>query len=234
MSEIVLKAERRTAAGRHANQTRAKGLVPGIYYSRGEENIAIQVDKVSLDPLVFTSKTHVIDLQIADGTAKKCILRAVQFDPVTDRPIHFDLLGLKESEKLTIEVPITITGGIPAGVRDGGVLQHIVHKVKVSCLPKDIPEKVEVDVSQLAINQFVHVRDLKIPNVTVLDNPDISVIGVMPPTVTKEAEVAAPTEVAAAEPEVVGKGKKAEEGEAGGEAPKADAKAPKADAKEKK
>ena len=224
MSEIVLQAERRTAQGRHAKQTRTTGMVPGIYYSRGEENIPIQVPKVNLDPLVFTSKTHVIDLRIADGTAKKCILREVQFDPVTDRPIHFDLLGLKEHEKLTIEIPITITGGIPVGVRDGGVLQHMVHKVKVSCLPKDIPEKVEVDASQLTINQFVHVRELNIPNVTLLDNPDIPVVGVMPPTVTKEAEVAAPTEEAPKEPEVVGKGKKEEEGEEGSEGSKAEAK----------
>ena len=127
-----------------------------------------------------------------------------------------------------------ITGGIPAGVRDGGMLQHIVHKVKVSCLPKDIPEKIEVDVAELAINQFVHVSDLKIPNVTVMDNADITVSGSCRRPSTKEAEVAAPAEEAAAEPEVVGKGKKAEEGEAGGEAAKADAKAPKADAKEKK
>jgi large subunit ribosomal protein L25 len=117
-------------------------------------------------------------------------------------------------------------------VRDGGVLQHIVHKVRVSCLPGDIPEKVVVDVSQLGINQFVHVRDLAIPNVTVVDNGDISVIGVMPPTVVKEAEAAAPVEEAPKEPEVVGKGKKAEEGEEG-EAGKGETKAPKAEAKDK-
>ena len=234
MSEIVLKAERRSSMGRHSKHARTQGLVPGIYYSRGEENIPIQVDKVNLDPLVFTSKTHVIDLQIADGTTKKCILRDIQFDPVSDRPIHFDLLGLKENEKLTIEVPVTIVGGVPVGVRDGGVLQHIVHKVRVSCLPRDIPEKIEVDVSQMGINQFIHVRDLQIPNVTVVDNGDISVIGIMPPTVVKEVEVAVPTEEAPKEPEVVGKGKKAEEGEEGAEPPKAEAKPPKAEAKEKK
>jgi large subunit ribosomal protein L25 len=220
MSEYVLNALPRTNKGKRAKQSRLQGNVPGVYYSRGEENLSVEVLSTNLDPLIHTSKTYVIDLRLADGTSKKCILRDVQFDPVSDAPIHFDLQGLKENERLTVEVPVITTGAIPVGVRDGGMVQHSVHKVRVSCLPKDIPEKVEVDISGLAINQFIHVRDLQIPNVTILDNPENFVVGVMPPNVIKEEVAAVVATEEPKEPEVVGKGKKAEEGEGEGEAPK--------------
>ncbi len=213
MSEVVLNAEVRVPVGRRAKQVRAQGNIPGVFYAHGEGNINIQVPKLGLDPLIYSSETHIIDLRFQDGTSKKCILRDVQFDPVSDRPIHFDLQGLREDEKLTMEVPIVLIGGIPQGVRDGGILQHMIHKLRVSCLPKDIPEKVEVDVSGLAMNHSIHVRELNVPHVIVLESPDSPVVGVVPPTLHKEAEVAAPAEEALKEPEVVGKGKKAEEGE---------------------
>ena len=138
---------------------------------------------------------------------------------MSDKPIHFDLQGLHEDEKLTIEVPVVLTGGVPVGVRNGGLLQHSIHKIKVSCLPKDIPGKIEIDVANLEMNRAVHVRDLNIPHVTMLENTDAAVVGVIPPTVIKEPEPGVvPAEEEIKEPEVVGKGKKAEEGEEGAEA----------------
>jgi large subunit ribosomal protein L25 len=231
MSEIVMNAEVRTRSGKHSKQVRNEGKVPGVYYAHGEENIKLEIPALSLQPLIYTSETHVIDLRLKD-VSKKAILRDVQFDPVSDRPIHFDLQGLRDDEEITLEVPVVLMGGIPIGVREGGVLQHIMHKVQLSCLPKNIPGKIEVNVSGLAMNKSIHVRDLSVPNVTILENPDDSVVAVIPPTVHKEAEaVVATTEEAAKEPEVVGKGKKPEEGAEGGEA-KAETK--KAETKEKK
>ena len=212
MSELVLNAETRELTGKHAKYSRHKGNVPGVYYARGEKNLNIEVPALNLKSLVFTSETHIIDLRLKDGSSKKCILRDVQFDPVSDSPIHFDLQGLKENEKLTIEIPIVLTGGIPKGVRDGGMIQHMIHRLKISCLPKDIPEKIEVNVAGLEINHSIHVRDLNIPNVTILEGLENPVVGVMPPTVVKEPEAVVATEEAVKEPEVVGKGKKAEEG----------------------
>jgi large subunit ribosomal protein L25 len=215
MSEVVINAEIRANTGKHAKYSRSQGMVPGVYYARGEENINVQVPVLQLNQLVFTSETHVIDLQLGDGSSRKCILRDVQFDPVSDRPVHFDLQGLKENEKLTIEIPVTMTGGIPKGVRDGGMLQQFLHRVRVSCLPKDIPEKIEINVGDLGINSFVHIRDINVANVTLVDNAENAVIGVLPPHVVKEEEVAPVVEEAAKEPEVVGKGKKPEDGEEG-------------------
>lgn len=214
MSEIVLNAEIRTTTGKKSKRIRWEGNVPGVYYARGEKNIPIQVSKLSLDPLIYTSETHVIDLRVGD-IAKKAILRDLQFDPVSDKAIHFDLQGLREDEEITLDVPVVLTGGIPAGVRDGGLLQHMMHKVKVSCLPKNIPGKIEVNVSGLAIHHSIHVKELSLPNVTILEAPEDPVVSVVPPTVIKEAEVAAVATDATKEPEVVGKGKKPEEGAEG-------------------
>jgi len=224
MSEIVLNAELRTSTGKHTKYSRSKGMVPGVFYSRGEQNIKIEVPTPTLDQIVFTSKTNIITLRLNDGSSRKCILKDVQFDPVTDRPIHFDLLGLHEGEKLTVKVPVLLIGGTASGVKEGGILQHSLHKLTVSCLPTDIPEKVEVDVANLGINDFIHVSDLVIPNVTILDGPATTVAGVIPPTLHKEEVPAEAAVEQPVEPEVLGKGKKAEEGEEAGEGSKTESK----------
>jgi len=217
-SEVVLNAELRSQTAKHAKYSRSKGLTPGVYYARGEQNLNIQVQSVSLNKLVFTSEAHVIELRLNDGSSRRCILRDVQFDPISDKPVHFDLQGLKENEKLTMDIPVVLVGGIPKGVRDGGMLQHVVHKVRISCLPKDMPEKIEVNVAELGINDLIHISDLSIPNVAILDNAENMVVGVLPPTVVKEEVPAEVVDEAIKEPEVVGKGKKPEEGEEAGAA----------------
>jgi len=213
MSEVVLNAELREVTGKGSKRLRSAGNIPGVFYAHGEKNLNIQVGHVGLAQLIYSSKTHIIDLRVNDGTSKKCILRDVQFDPVSDKPVHFDLQGLRENEKLTIQIPVVLMGGIPKGVRDGGLLQHVMHKMRVSCLPKDIPEKIEVNVIDLEMNRSVHVGDLAIPNVTILENPGSTVVSVIPPTVVKEETVVETPAETIQEPEVLGKGKKVEEGE---------------------
>jgi large subunit ribosomal protein L25 len=233
MQEVVLEADLRKSMKKHAKYSRAKDMIPGVYYAHGEGNINIEVPKLSLEELVFTSQTRIIDLHLKDGTSKKCILRDVQFDPVSDKPIHFDLQGLKENERLTVEIPVTLVGGVPAGVRDGGMLQQFVHKLKISCLPKDMPQRIEIQVAELGINHFVHVSDITMPNITILDNAENAVVGVMPPHIVKEEVPAEAVAEEVKEPEVVGKGKKVEEGAEGADAAAKEKKA-EAPAKEKK
>jgi large subunit ribosomal protein L25 len=224
MSEIAVSAEVRKDLGKQAKRLLREGKVPGVYYGHGKSNIMIAMNELTLQPLYKASAAKVINLTLDDGSAHTCILRDVQFDPVTDKPIHFDLFGLSENEELTIEVPVTVVG-TAKGVRDGGILQHILHRLRISCLPKNIPDKLEINVESLEMNKSVHVKDLTIPNVKVLENENSTVVAVVPPTILKEAEAAPgalPAEAAApAEPEVIAKGKKPEEGaeEAGKEAP---------------
>lgn len=227
MSEITINAEIRKELGKRVKAVRAAGKVPGVYYGHGQENIPLSMNELTLRPLFKTSATHVINLKLDDGSAHMCILRAIQFDPVTEKPVHFDLFGLNAEEELTIEVPVVLVG-TPQGVKDGGTLQHVMHKLRVSCLPKFIPDHVEINVEGLKINTSVHVKDLTIANVKVLDNASSTVAAVVPPTILKEPEpgVAVAAEAAPAEPEVIARGKKPEEG--------AEAAAPAEAGKEKK
>jgi large subunit ribosomal protein L25 len=218
MSEVVLNAEVRTITGKKSNRIRYAGKIPGVFYAHGESAINITVTPLSLKPLIYTSDAHLINLKLDNGESKTCILRDVQFDPITDRPIHFDLQGVRENEELTVQVPVIIKGA-PIGVKDGGTLQFIMHKVKVSCLPRFIPEHIEIDVTALKMNESIHVRDISLENARILDNDASTIVSVVPPTVVKEevpAVAAEPDAAAAApaEPEVIAKGKKPAEGEA--------------------
>lgn len=218
MSEVVLNATVRNETGKKANRLRYEEKVPGVFYAHGEENINITATPLALKPLIYTSNTHLVNLKLDNGITKTCILRDVQFDPISDKPIHFDLQGIKENEELTVQVPV-ILHGTPKGVKDGGTLQFIMHKVRVSCLPKFIPEHIDLNVAELGMNDSIHVRDIKIENVKILDNESAAVVAVVPPTVIKEetpgaATPDAATAAAPAEPEVIAKGKKPAEGEA--------------------
>jgi large subunit ribosomal protein L25 len=222
MSEITLTAEVRKDVGKRLRALRRTGKVPGIYYGHGQQNIPVAMPESALKPLYTTSATHIINLKLDDGSSRMCILRDVQLDPVTERAVHFDLFGLNENEALTIEIPVKLTGGIPKGVREGGILQHILHKLEVSCLPKHIPDHIEINVEELEINRSIHVKDLTIPNVKILESETSTIVAVIPPIIVKEPEVAAavePVAEAPAEPEVIARGKKVEEGaeEAAGE-----------------
>ena len=213
MSEVTLQATIRKEPGKAIKAMRRDGNVPGIFYGHGLQNIAVSVPEKTLRPLYATTATHIISLKLDDGSQHPCILKDISFDPVSERPLHFDLFGLNPDETLTIEVPVKLTGGTPQGVREGGILQHVLHKVRVSCLPKHIPEQFLVDVASLAINHAIHIEDLPRGEVVVLEDPRATVVAVIPPVVEKVAEPTeeAGAEAGAAEPEVIGKGKKDDE-----------------------
>jgi large subunit ribosomal protein L25 len=219
MAEITLNGEVRKLVGKKAKTLRKDGKVPGIFYIHGEDNITIAVPEAALRPLIYTSEAHIINLKLDSGLEHSCILRDIQFDPITDRPIHFDLQGVRAEENLTVEIPVILVG-TPKGVKDGGTMQRVLHRLRVECLPRYIPEHIDVNVENLGINESIHVKDIKVENVTILENENSTVVAVVPPTVLKEeVPTAAPVEEIT-EPEVIGKGKKEEEEEGEEEAPK--------------
>lgn len=226
MAILNLNAQKREEiASSSMKSSRRKGSIPGVFYRRDVPTIPIYVKDVALKPFIYTSEVNIINLKIEGlKDAYSCILKDVQFDPVSDIPIHFDLLGISENEKIKLEVPITLIGS-PAGVKEGGILQHSIHKVDVECFPRNIPSNIEVNIENLNIGDSIHIEDIEVKDFEILDSPDTTIVAVVPPTVEKVeappvegeegAEVPAEGEEAA-EPEVISKGKK-EEGEEGKE-----------------
>jgi large subunit ribosomal protein L25 len=215
MAEIQLKAEKRTIFKKSTARTyRKTGFIPGIFYGTGDTSIPIAISELSLRPIIFTNESHIVNLEI-EGESKpfSCILKDVQFDPIQTRPIHFDLMALTEGESITIEVNVQLTGVAP-GIKEGGILQHILHKLDIECLPQFIPSRISVDISNLGINDSLKVSDIKLEGIQILNDENAAIVSVLPPTVVEEEakpEVAA--EAAVAEPEVISKGKKEKEEE---------------------
>lgn len=212
MSEILVNGSKRTLSTKGVvNQLRRDGNVPGIYYTKGVEPIPVIVSEKALKPIVFTSETHIINLKIDDDQEYKAILKNVQFDPVTDRVVHFDLLGISADQEIEIEVPIMFEGQAK-GVKEGGIVQQTLHKVTVSCLPADIPQHITINVTDLALGDSIHVRDLNIERVKFLQNPGVIIVSVVVPRAAIEPTPAAevPGEEKT-EPEIITKGKQTEE-----------------------
>lgn len=213
MAEVVLKAQPREIKKGDAKKMRREGLIPGVYYLHGEKPVHIKVTENDIKPIVYTSETRIATLKIDGQEDMECILKDVTFDPVSDKILHFDLLGITRGETLQLEIPISLVGK-PVGVKEGGVLQHALHRIDIECLPKDIPEHIEVDVSNLEMGDSIKVSDLNLENITVLNSEDSIIASIVAPRseVEEEEEVLAEDEETA-EPEVIGKGKSEEEEE---------------------
>ena len=212
MADIILSAEKRQKlGGSTALQLRNEGRVPGVVYGHGEPSIPFHVKALDLRPLIYTQETHTVQLQLA-GEAQpiRCILREVQFHPVTDRISHVDFIMLHAGEKIRIDVPVMLHG-TPIGVRDGGVMDFTLHKLTIQVLPDAIPQHIDVDVTGLKIGQSIHVSDLPAhPGYTIdLDEHAVIVSIAAPKTGDDTASTADATP---AEPEQIkAKGKKEEE-----------------------
>ena len=161
MSEINLVARKREEFSELTlNQMRKKGMIPGIYYGNGVERLNIAANELDLRPVIYTTESNIVNLKVQDNSYS-CILKDVQFHPLSDKPVHFDLIALKEGEMITIEVNIHLVGNA-VGIKEGGVLQHILHKLELECLPKFIPSHIDVDVSGLNINDSIKVSDAEL------------------------------------------------------------------------
>lgn len=212
MQKVLIEAQKRNKIDKASRSAlRKDGKVPAIFYSKHHEPLPIQILERAIHPLVFTSKTQLISLNVEGYEELDCIIKDVQFDPTTEKIVHIDLLGLKKGEKIQIEIPVQLLG-TPIGIKEGGILQHTLHKVQIECLPVDIPEHLEIDVTNLKLGDAIHISDLNYENLTVQNNPELIVVSVIHPKVEKEA---APVEAVeeSAEPEVISKGKQQEKEE---------------------
>lgn len=204
----ALNVEVRNETGKQiAKRIRRDGKVPGIYYIHGENPISFSVDAKELRT-ALTHKSSILDVNLGQAEPAKCIIREVQWHPVSGVPLHVDLMGVRLTEEVTVEVPILLVGSA-AGARDGGTLQQILRTLEIKCLPLDIPETINVDVSNLNIHDAIYVRDLKYEKIEILNDLEQIVVSVLAPRLEEAAAPAPAAETA--EPEVIERGKKPEE-----------------------
>jgi large subunit ribosomal protein L25 len=216
MAVIPLSGTRRESLGKGgARKARAAGHIPGVLYGHGEEPVPVTVQAREFDLALRGHKggNPIVNLAVA-GSEYTALIRDVQYDPLSHDILHLDFQHISLTETIEVKVSVHLSG-LPIGVKDGGgILETILRELEVRCLPTAIPPSIDVDVSHLAIGDSVHVSDVSVPNVTILNDGDETIATVVPPTVMEEkpAEAVA-AEGAPSEPEVIAKGKK-EEGEA--------------------
>ncbi len=213
-----LKAELRETTGKSAaRRMRREGKIPAVVYGRDEETRPLTLDAHDFQMLVkqHSLDTTLVDLEIAGQGKKKgetvqTLVVEVQSHPYKPEVLHVDFQQIHAGEQVTVEVPINLAG-TPEGVREGGVLQQVMHVVELVCAVEAIPEDFEVDVSALLIGDSVHISDLDVPEgVEFLVDADRTICTVAAPTILELPE----EEEEELEPELIGEeGEELEEGE---------------------
>jgi large subunit ribosomal protein L25 len=187
MDTLNLNARPRETGKAAVKATRRDGLVPCVLYGPHQEPVHFAVEVLDLRPLIQTSETHRVALAV-DGTTYDCILKTVDYHPVTDVPIHIDFQALTMGEKMTMSVPIHLEGNA-VGVREGGVLGQPLHELEVRCLPRDIPGHISVDISNMHVGDTLHVSDLALgEEIEVLTDPERTIVTLSSPRVATEDE----------------------------------------------
>lgn len=218
-----VSAEPRSGRGTStARRLRHTGVIPAVVYGVGKTPQNVQVNSRDFTRGLHAQESeHVImDLQIGGGDTLKCLLQDVQHHAVTGAIIHADFHEISLTEKLRVKVPVRLVGDAVGVTQQSGVLDTLVREIEIECLPLDIPEHIDLDVSQLSVGQSLKAGDVKLGDkLKLITDKNLAVVAV---TAQRAEEVAAPTAAeGAAEPEVL-REKKPEEGE---EAAKGDAKA---------
>ncbi len=215
--QVLLNAERRAERGKGAaRKLRSRGQIPAVIYGHGRDPEALAVSAMELDKALqgIAAESTVIDLSV-DGQGVQALIREIQRHPTRMTITHVDFYEIHAGEKITLDVPIRLVGS-PEGVRNGGgVLEQFLREIEVEVLPRDIPEHVDVDVTELAIGKSLHVEDITIPDAKILTDADTTICTVVPPRVEEEAPVEAVVEEEAVEPELIRKPKAEGEPEAG-------------------
>ncbi len=192
METRALSVNLREVKKNEAAKLRRLGQVPAVVYHKGEATVAISVEEISLNKLVHSSESHMIDLQYPDGKSVRSFIKDVQFDPVTDRVIHADFQLFSADEVVEMEVPIHLEGECPGVKIGGGKIQINVHTLPLKGKPEAMPEHFTIDISVLELGQTLHIRDLQAiapEGIQILGDADASVVSVAAPR--KEAEAAA-------------------------------------------
>jgi large subunit ribosomal protein L25 len=226
MEFVELDAILREERGKEKNKKlRDQGFIPAIVYRKGEEATSLKIDKKDFLKALHTEagENVVIKLRV-DGVKNRkertVVVKEVQKDPIKDHLLHVDFQEISLTETLKVKVPITAKGEAIGVKQDGGVLQHVLWELDLECLPTNIPEKIEIDISSLKIGDAIHISEIKLPEgIKILNEPEGVVFSVEHPKKVEEV-IAVPAEGAVEEPEVIKEKKEKPEEEVPEEAAK--------------
>lgn len=186
MKTATISGSARTGTGKKDTKAvRLAGNVPCVLYG-GAEQVHFIADSREFKKVLFTPEVFTIDLNI-EGKNYRATIQDTQFHPITDELIHADFLAIDDKKQVAIAIPVKVTGN-SVGVRSGGKLLIKTRKVKVKALPGQLPDSINVDISDLNIGQSVKVQDLKLENVTILAAPNVVLVSV---ATTRAAQAAA-------------------------------------------
>lgn len=188
MQTITLNVQPRELGKKAVKAVRREGSVPCVLYGSHTEPVHFSVPVLDLRPLIHTSETYLVSVTM-NGEEHECIVKTVDFHPVSDVPIHLDFQVLTRGEAITVTVPIRLEG-MAAGVKDGGNLSQPLFELEIRCLPKDIPGHISVDISDLIIGDSLHVSDIGLSGeIELLTDPARTFVNVAAPRVEVEPEV---------------------------------------------
>src|SRR6187549_1594456 len=196
MKTITIEGQIRTDFGKKATrQLRLEEKVPAVIYG-GAQEINFSASATAFKNIVYTPEFMVVEALI-DGKSYRCVLKDLQFDKVSDKLIHVDFLELVEDKKVTVTLPLKFTGA-PAGVKAGGKLVTKMKSLKVKLLPKYLRENIELDISNLQLNENIRVQDVNAENMEIMNSPRIPIASVTMTRQLKQEEAAAPKAAAPA------------------------------------
>jgi large subunit ribosomal protein L25 len=197
MEEIRIKAEARGSRGKGpARRSRREGMIPCVLYGRDVEPVALSISARDWRLLEAHARSNaVINMELSDNSRvqeRPVMIKHVQRAPVDHGVLHIDFLQVSMERVVQVEVPLHFIGN-PVGVVKGGVVEQHLRSAMIESLPGQIPEKIDIDISNLDIGDSIHINEISIPGVKLLDHPDVAIVGVTPP---ESGEAAAPAMVA--------------------------------------
>ncbi|MCA0398084.1 MAG: 50S ribosomal protein L25 [Bacteroidetes bacterium] len=188
MKTITIDGQLRTDTGKKATrQLRSEEKVPGVIYG-GEKEINFSAPAKAFKSLVYTPEFLIAEVKV-DGKSYRCILKDLQFDKLTDELTHIDLLELVADKKVVASLPLHLTG-TPHGVKEGGKLVTKLKSLKIKTLPKYLKSAIELDITELKLNENVRVQDVKEANIEILNSPRIPIASVVMTRQLKQEEAA--------------------------------------------
>jgi large subunit ribosomal protein L25 len=190
MKTIEIKAVSRDQFGKKSsNSLRAEGNVPCVMY-REKENLHFYAHESAFRGLIYTPSVYLVNL-VVDGTGYSAVMKDIQFHPVTDKVLHIDFMQVSEGKPVTLDIPLKVTGD-SAGVKAGGKLRIKRRLLKVKGLTENLPDHLEIDITNLGIGQSIKIGDLSYENLEIIDNKRAMVVSVEVSRISLKDEEAAP------------------------------------------